>query len=288
MSGFPSVAIVYTPWLSQAKLLAESLSERLPADRNAAIFSLPELEKEPSAIQGFSLLISVGGDGTILRIIRMAAPYDVPLVGVNLGRVGFMTELAQPEALGRINQYVQGEGTWVEERAMLEARVMPEEPRHEDDYSPYYGLNDVVIGRAAVARLVQVDVRIDGYPLATYAADAIIVATATGSTGYNLSAGGPIMYPESPSLLLNPVSAQLSLNAAVILHPDAVVDLRVQQGHPALFSIDGALDVDLAPGDTVRVKKSSYLAHFLRSGPHHHFPRTLLRRLGSPTRDKKH
>ena len=167
MSDSLSVGIVYTPWLSRAKPLAESLAERLTGECKAIVCSLLELEKEPGALRGFALLISVGGDGTILRVIRMAAPYAIPLVGVNLGRVGFMTELAPSEALDRIGEYVQGEGTWVEERAMLEARVMSEEPRHEDDYSPYYGLNDAVVGRAAVARLVHVDVRIDGHRLAT-------------------------------------------------------------------------------------------------------------------------
>ena len=241
------------------------------------------MENEPSVLRGLRVLISVGGDGTILRVVKIASPFAVPLIGVNLGRVGFMTELAPSEAIARLNDYVEGRETWIEKRTMLDVRVVSEEPRHEDDNYSYLGLNEIVIGRAAVARLIHVSVDIDGHPLVTYAGDSVIVSTATGSSGYNLSAGGPIMYPESSALLLKPVSPQLSLDSAIILHPDSIVDLRVQRGHPAKLTIDGSVDVDLAPGDSIRVKRSSHLAYFLRTGPHHHFPRTLINRLGSPS-----
>jgi NAD+ kinase len=124
----------------------------------------------------------------------------------------------------------------------------------------------------------------DGRPLATYSCDAVIVATATGSTGYALSAGGPILYPESTSLLVKPVSPQLSLDAGLVLPPEATVELVARTDHQMALSVDGYLDLPLASGDTVRVKRSPHVARFLRQGPRPHFPEALLQRLTSPPR----
>ena len=132
--------------------------------------------------------------------------------------------------------------------------------------------------------MIHVDVAVDGRHFTTYSCDAVIVATATGSTGYALSAGGPILYPEAPSLLVKPVSPQLSLNAALVLHPDAVVELRAHTDHQAALIVDGYVDVPISPEELVRVKRSSQVARFLRTGPRPHFPEVLSWRLGSPPR----
>jgi len=283
MKNSEGVGIVYSHWLSEAKPLAERLVDTISERYKPWICSLDEFELHPSFAQQLSLIITIGGDGTILRVVRVAAVYDVPIVGVNLGRVGFMTELSPDEAIAGMNEYIQGSG-WVEERTMLMAQVFPEETRHDEDYSPCHGLNEAVLGRASVARLIHVDIRVDGQKLASSAADSIIVATATGSTGYNLSAGGPILYPESPSLLLKPVSPQLSLDSAIILYPDAEVSLRLLRGHPALLSVDGYVDLPLSPGDTVKIKRSPYVAKFMRMGNPGQLPHALAQRLSSPSR----
>lgn len=283
MKNSEDIGIVYSQWLSDAKPLAETLANKFTDGSKPWVCSLSEFESHPSYAQRLFLIITVGGDGTILRVVRVAAVYGVPIVGVNLGRVGFMTELSSKQALDGIDRYVQGLG-WIEERTMLMAQIFPEETRHDEDYSPCHGLNEAVLGRASVARLIHVDIRVNDQRLASSAADSIIVATATGSTGYNLSAGGPILYPESPSLLLKPVSPQLSLDSAIILYPDAEVSLRLLRGHPALLSVDGYVDLPLSPGDTVKIKRSPYVAKFMRMGNPGQLPKALAQRLSSPSR----
>ena len=278
-----SIGIVYSPWVPGAEELANTLARRVNRAARSWVLPLTELEAHGQP-QATRLLVTVGGDGTILRAVCATVNTDVPVVGVNMGRVGFMTELSAAEAPERIESYARGEG-WIEERAMLEALVLPEAPGETTgDQPPILGLNDAVVGRKGVARLVHVEVCVDGNPLATYSCDAVIVATGTGSTGYALSSGGPILYAESPSLLIKPVSPQLSLDAALVLHPDSVVELTTRTNDEALLSVDGHVDVPLAPGDRVRVHRSALIARFLRSGPHPRLPEALARRLGSPPR----
>ena len=279
----PGVGIVYSPWVPGAEELANTLARRVNGAARSWVLSLTELEAHGQP-QAARLLVTVGGDGTILRAVSAMVRSDVPLVGVNMGRVGFMTELSAAEAPERIESYARGEG-WIEHRAMLEALVLPGASRETTgDHSPILGLNDAVVGRKGVARLVHVEVSVDGQPLATYSCDAVIVATGTGSTGYALSSGGPILYAESPSLLIKPVSPQLSLDAALVLHPDSVVELTTRTNDEAVLSVDGHVDVSLAPGDRVRVQRSALIARFLRSGPHPRLPEALAQRLGSPAR----
>ena len=236
----------------------------------------------------YAVVVSVGGDGTILGIVRATIEDGLPLVGVNLGRVGYMTELSPAEALERIGEYV-GSDAWVEERAMLDVWVR----RHDGevaaptDQNPLRGLNEAVVGRAGVSRPVWVDVEVDGAPLVAYAADAVMVATATGSTGYSLSSGGPILYPESTSLLLKPVSPQLSLDAGLVLAPNAVVTLIPRDTDSAVLTVDGFDEMVLRPGDAVDVRRSSHVARFLRTGPRRHLSPGLRQRLGSPPRSRE-
>jgi NAD+ kinase len=279
----PDVGIVYSPWVPGAEELANTLARRVNGVARAWVLSLTDLEaqRQPEIAR---LLVTVGGDGTILRAVAATVRSNVPLVGVNMGRVGFMTELSATEAPERIESYARGEG-WIEERTMLEALVLPKgSGAAVEGQSPILGLNDAVVGRKGVARMVHVEVCVDGQPLATYSCDAVIVATGTGSTGYALSSGGPILYAESPSLLIKPVSPQFSLDAALVLHPDSVVELTPRTNDEAVLSMDGHVDVSLAPGDAVRVQRSALTARFLRSGPHPRLPEALARRLGSPPR----
>ena len=132
--------------------------------------------------------------------------------------------------------------------------------------------------------MVYVAVRVDGYPLAYYAADAIVVATATGSTGYALAAGGPILYADAPSLIVQPVAPQLAGDAAVVLHPGAVVEIEVEADEDAMVSVDGYLDLDIHPGGVIRVQESEHRTRFLRQGRKHRLPSALSRRLSSVRR----
>ena len=279
MRGNGSVGIVYNPRSPGSMPLVQQLSQELGLGESDWIVptQTSEGENPPSST---SLVITVGGDGTILWATQIAAPREIPILGVNLGRVGFMTELRADEAVGKVRDYLDG-NVWVEERSMLQATVASlttgRGPAHQ-------ALNDVVVGRSAISRLVHLEVKIDGALLTTYRADAVILATATGSTGYSISAGGPVLHPQSKDMLLNPVATHLGLASAIVLAPDSEVEVAIRSDYMAALSVDGRADMDLAPGDVVEVTKSPYVARFLRANPPNHFYSVLTERLNPETR----
>ncbi len=279
MSGNGSIGIVYNPRSSGSMALVQELSQELGLGESAWIVPTRtgESDDPPSST---SLLITVGGDGTILWATQFAAPREIPILSVNLGRVGFMTELRADEAVNRVRDYLDGR-VWVEERSMLQATVVSNAsgrgPAHQ-------ALNDVVVGRSAISRLAHLEVKIDDALLTTYRADAVILATATGSTGYSISAGGPVLHPESRDMLLNPVATHLGLSSAIVLAPESVVQVAIRSDYVAALSVDGRADMDLAPGDVVEVVRGPYVARFLRANPPSHFYSVLTERLNPETR----
>ena len=284
MADNQQIGVIYSPWVEEAEPLAKTTVDALSKDHNPWVCSVLELDANSHTAKRCSTFVTIGGDGTILRTVRLAAPLGIPIVGVNLGRVGFMAELTAEEAAQRINSFASGEG-WMEERTMLEAQILPAH-QATDKLVSYTGLNDAVVSRTKPSRMVYVEVRVDDYSLAAYAADAVIVSTATGSTGYALGAGGPILYAESTSLLVQPVVPQLADSAAIVLHPGAVVEIEVEADQDAMVSVDGYMDLDLSPGDTVRVKEGPHKARFLRQGSPHKLPLALSRRLSSIRRQR--
>lgn len=238
-------------------------------------------ETDPPLIADTDLIITVGGDGTILRATGLAVRHNIPILGVNLGRLGFMTELQADEALAKIPEYIDGAG-WIEERHMIrvEAIMAGDDGSESNNVPAYQGLNDAVLGRGAVARLIRVKACVDGVYFASYRADAVIICTATGSTGYNLSAGGPILHPEAPGMVLKPVAAHIGLATAVVLPKTSTIELIVESADPAVLTVDGYHDLDLKHGDRVRIENSAYKARFHRGGSQEQFYATLANRLG--------
>ena len=278
------IGVIYSPWVEEAEPLAKSLLDSLSKEHKPWVCSVLDLEENTEMAQRCSTFITIGGDGTILRTVRLAAPAGIPIVGVNLGRVGFMAELPADDAVARVNSFARGEG-WLEERTMLEAQILPVSQSTKKLRS-YSGLNDAVVSRTKPSRMVYVEVRVDQHALAAYAADAVIVSTATGSTGYALGAGGPILYAESTSLLVQPVVPQLADSAAIVLHPGAVVEIEIEADQDAMVSVDGYMDLNLSPGDTVRIQEGPHKAKFLRQGPPHTLPPALSHRLSSIRRQR--
>ncbi len=223
------------------------------------------------------VLVTAGGDGTILRAARVVAPHDVPILGINLGRVGFMTELSLDDAEDSLKSYLDGTPR-IESRMMLQASVVT--AGGKEPSVVVHALNDVVLTRLAVARLLDIDTRIDGVLLTTYRADGLIVATATGSTGYALSAGGTILHPEAREMLIQPVAAHMSFQTGIVVPEDAVIELKVNGEHQAVLSADGFRDTTLNPDDIVEVRRSPYVAKFLRREPSEAFYGSLTQRLG--------
>lgn len=207
-------------------------------------------------IPGSDLLICLGGDGTVLRAARSVVPHPVPILGVNMGRLGFLAELRPDELLDRLPDVLRGRCR-TEQRTMLRAQLSA--------WGVVYdALNDVVVGRASVGRPIYVDVSIDGSRRALHRCDAIIVATATGSTAYSLSAGGPILHPESRDLVLTSVAPHLATARPLVLPPETVIDITVSADQEAIISVDGQIDRSLLSSDAISVSRSPHVARFVR------------------------
>jgi NAD+ kinase len=196
------------------------------------------------------LLIVLGGDGTFLRAAQAVAQVDVPLLGINLGKVGFLS-MAEAHELERVLEKVVAGAYGLRERMALEAAILP---AGRPASSHFTALNDIVIARGALARVVRLDVTIDASHLATFVADGLVVASPTGSTGYAFSAGGPILDPQSRNIVVAPIAAYLSALRAVVVSPRQVVRCRVLDAHEALVSIDGREDHRIDVGDIVEVR----------------------------------
>jgi len=270
------IGVLYHPMIEAAFIKAKQLQDFLVANGVSVwLCSAWEREKAKAQLNDTDLILSVGGDGTILRSAQAVVPEMTPITGINLGNLGFMTELSTDEALEKLPALLAGEG-WIDERAMLEAELAA-----TDQESPriFHALNDVVVARGAIARLVRIEASIDGQYLATYKADGVIVATATGSTGYSLAAGGPILYPRSKDSLLIPITPHLSSAYALVLPSKTVVQLRVMVTHEATLSIDGHINLPLSDGAMITVKHSPNTVRFLRIHPQNTFYRSLEEKL---------
>ena len=263
------IGILYRPALDRDRALAEKLEELLSSHGVSSWrCSTRDEDDARTWVPGTDLIVSIGGDGTILCVARIITPLPVPILGVNLGRLGFITEIDGDAVLSDLPHLLRG-GGWIEERNMLQARV-------ED--RTFHALNDVVL-RSAVVRLVNIEAEISGTPLTAYRADGVIVATATGSTSYSLASGGPILHPQSKEIILQPISCHLGLRNALVLPEDSTVDLRVSRKDSVLLSIDGQVEVPLSVGQSVRVERSPHLVRLLRSREPGYFYRFLWQKL---------
>jgi NAD+ kinase len=275
------IGVVYHPKIPAARALAERLDQVWPTLKCTAWTCSAWDDRSMSAqCAGTDLVVSVGGDGTILRVSRAVSEAGIPILGVNLGHLGFMTELSADNVMEKLPSVLQGEG-WIDSRMMLQVDLHGrgvDEGRGEAP-RPMCALNDVVVGRGAVSRVVYVRASIDGVLLTVYKTDGVIVATATGSTGYALAAGGPIIFPQSEDILLKPVSAHLTLSYPLVLPSTAVVELEVRTDHEAMISLDGQVGMPLHDGDRVVAKRSPHAARFVRLNPPGFFYSALERRL---------
>jgi len=217
----------------------------------------------------FDLLIAVGGDGTMLRAGHLCAPYGVPILGVNLGRLGFLIQVQQSEWHDMLERLFKGEA-WIENRMML--RV--EHTRAGEVIGAWQALNEAVVGRGQYLRPVKLAASADGHLLTTYIADGLIAATATGSTAYALAAGGPILPPELRNILIVPIAPHLSVDRAVVLAEGSSISIDVKSEN-AVLSVDGAIPTGLAEDDRVDIRAAEYTAQFVRFGDAGYFYRNL-------------
>jgi NAD+ kinase len=219
------------------------------------------------------LLVALGGDGTILHVARLAAPYQVPILGVNLGRVGFLAELAPQSLHEHVDALAEGQ-FWLEHRTMLEV-----EWHSEGQVERFVSLNEVALARGRAPHAIHVHTLLDGAEFVTYTADGVLVATATGSTAYSLAAGGPILYPEARDFIITPVAPHLHIGRSVIVPQDVNVTLRLSSDRHAVLTVDGCDERAITGNDAVQICRSRLTAPFARLGPKTYFYAAIALRL---------
>ena len=277
MTSSTITGFVYNTKQVDSKKMVEFLVTSLNLRTSSWISSADDLAECQSQFEGTSVVVVAGGDGTILKTVKEIAPFGIPLVGVNMGRVGFMSELKVDEAHLKLSEYLDG-SCRLETRMMLSVTVSS--PENGIITSPVHALNDVVVARGQSVRLLDISTAVDGVPLTTYRADGVIVATPTGSTGYALSAGGSILYPEANLIEVQPIAAHTGLREGVVLPADSQVELSIQNNEDGVLSVDSHSEEFLSIGSTVVVEKSPYVAKFLRASDSSAFYSQVTRHLG--------
>jgi NAD+ kinase len=246
------IGFVYNP-TSDAAVELRDRATGWAQDRGIGHWAAPAADREAlhRELPGSDVCVVLGGDGTFLRAARAVIEDDVPILGINVGKVGFLSKVEASEVERVLGQL--GEGRFaIEPRMALEGRILRGGSAPSGEVLK--ALNDVVVARGSLARVVRLDTSIDASHLASFIADGLVVASPTGSTGYSFSAGGPILGPTARNLVVTPIAGYLTTIRSVVVGPEAVVRCRVVDAHEALVSVDGREDIPLAVGDVVEVR----------------------------------
>lgn len=234
---------------------------RLLAEQ-AELLGHPEMAVDSSELaSGLDLLISLGGDGTMLRSVDLAARDDVPVMGVNLGQLGYLTQVEPSGLTVALKRFLSGSFT-IEDRHRVRATV----ERRGESPVVFDALNEVVVEKSAMGRTVRLTVELDGRPFTDYVCDGLILATATGSTAYAFSVRGPIIDPRHRAILMAPVAPHMLFDRSLVLQPDGVVAVTVADDRDAGLSVDGSSEGALRPGDVVRCTMSPNPARLVTFG----------------------
>ena len=246
------IGFAYNPTSDAAVALRERATGWADA-HGVAEWSSPAADHDAlhRELPGSDVLVVLGGDGTFLRAAHAVIEDDVPLLGINVGKVGFLSKVEANDVEQVLGKLVEGRYE-IEPRMALEGRILRGGTQPSGER--LLALNDVVIARGSLARVVRLDTSIDSSHLASFIADGLVVASPTGSTGYSFSAGGPILGPTARNLVVTPIAGYLTTIRSVVVGPTAVVRCRVVEAHEALVSVDGREDIPLAVGDVVEVR----------------------------------
>jgi NAD+ kinase len=270
---FNSIVIAVHPKNEQAYALAEEISAFLEQDGKEVLLGrMDETTLRAGVNNGKQdLLIALGGDGTMLRAGHISAASQVPILGINLGRYGFLTEIQRNEWRDALQRLLAGD-YWLEKRMMLESVLF----REGKEFDRWNALNDAVISRGETIRPVELELFINNRHLSTLVADAIIASTATGSTAYAMAAGGPILSPELRNIILVPVAPHLSIEQSLVLDETVLISVNVHTSHEAVISIDGQPAIKLVNEDQVEIHASDDVVQFIRFQDPGYFYRNLI------------
>jgi len=251
------IGMVIHPGRRAAVEAAERIEAMLDAEGvETEVFS--DDAARPGGAAHLDLVISVGGDGTFLRAAHAASDLGCPVLGIKVGRLGFLTEVEPDGALDLIRSVLSG-------RARIDERMaLTVEPIEGAEFDPQWGLNEVMVEKRARHRLVRLAVEVDGTYVTTFSADGVIVASPTGSTAYSFSARGPIVSPSVDALVLTPVAAHMVFDRSFVLDPSSAVSLHVMGDESGILSADGRQSVELPIGSRVRIRRSGRPARMVR------------------------
>lgn len=273
LTDFRKIAIAVHPKNHQAFTLAEKIAAYLENDGKKVLLGRMDENKLREGIcDGCQdLLIALGGDGTMLRAGHISAPSNIPILGINLGHYGFLTEIQKDEWQNALQRVLQGD-YWLEKRMMLLVTLF----RGDQKQGEWNALNDAVISRGETIRPIQLEIFINSRYLSTTVADGVIISTATGSTAYAMAAGGPILSPELRNILLVPVAPHLSIEQSLVLSENVLVSVTVHTSHQAVISIDGQQPIKMKTGDRVEIQTSDFVVQFIRFQDPGYFYRNLI------------
>jgi len=226
----------------------------------AALIGRPDLGRKEETIKEIDVLLVLGGDGTLLNAARTIVDYDILILGVNVGHLGFLTEIETDHLYQSLDKLLARD-FHVEERMFIECQVI----RDQQVIATYRALNDFVITRGTFARIIQLRVDVDNQPVVDYQADGLIVATPTGSTAYSLSAGGPIVEPSLDCLIITPICPHTLAARSVVVHQDATVTVIIEANHEeVMLTIDGQLGFPLQSLDQVKIVRAGVTGKFIK------------------------
>jgi NAD+ kinase len=259
-AGVRSVGVFVHPDRPRAAELRDQVVATL--GRHEIDVRVTDADRPRAFADGLDLVISLGGDGTMLRAVDLVQEAGVPVLGVNAGQLGYLTEVEPVDLPAALDRVITGEYE-VTERMVLEIDVASKGAAG----GKWFALNEAVLEKVHTGRLVRLDVEINGTPFTTYAADGVIVATPTGSTAYNFSARGPIVSPRHRCLLLTPVSPHMLFDRSLVLDADEAVRFVVCEDRSVVLTADGLELGDLAGGDTVSCTGGTHPARIVTFGP---------------------
>lgn len=269
------VGLLCHPKIDGAQRLVEELVQVLSTNNIVSwVESAWDVDAMQRSMAESEMVITLGGDGTIIRAARVAAPYEVPVLGINFGELGFLAEVEPKEALHLIPKVLRGDH-WIEKRMLLNVAIV----RNDEVTESMEAVNEIFAGRGETPRAVRVTTRVDGAEMQTYTADGVLVATPTGSTAYALAAGGPILAPELLAILVTPIVPHPTPYPCLVVGANSEVEVSVQTHHDAVLAIDGQINRPLRRGDRVTCSRGEHAVSFVRLNPPSSFYSTLMEKL---------
>ena len=270
------VAIITHPTSTEAKALSREIEAFLKEKTQVDVCMYTIADDEPPHClmdDPVDLMISVGGDGTMLRASHVCGPRNIPLIGINQGRLGFLTELTREDWQKNLQAFFQGTAEIRTEERMMLHGVHSRDGKVLNEWDV---LNELVVVRGRFVRPITLSVSVNQTPIVGYVADGLIISTATGSTAYAMAVGGPILLPEMRNMIVIPISPHFSIDRAFVLTDEDVVSIRLDTDHEAVISPDGKQSVMILNGDLLSVSASKYAVKFVRFSNKRNFYKNLV------------